>query len=49
MREKSKPEILVDFDEVMSRVADRELPEWDRLEKRGLLEWIGGDVQFSLA
>ena len=32
LRGKTRREILAEFDEVMSRVADREVPEWDKLK-----------------
>ena len=32
LRDKSRSEILAEFDDVMSRVADREVPEWDKIE-----------------
>jgi FAD synthase len=32
LREKSKQEILQNFDQIMSRVPKRDVPEWDQLE-----------------
>jgi uncharacterized protein (DUF1778 family) len=32
LREKNKREILAAFDQVMSQVPDREVPEWDKLK-----------------
>ncbi|RJP34865.1 MAG: toxin-antitoxin system HicB family antitoxin [Candidatus Omnitrophota bacterium] len=32
LREKSKQEILQNFDQIMSRTPNREVPDWDQLE-----------------
>jgi FAD synthase len=32
LREKSKQEILQNFDQIMSRVPKRDVPDWDQLE-----------------
>lgn len=32
LREKNKQEILEAFDRIMSKIPDREVPDWDRME-----------------